>query len=52
VGPGPYRVDVFASGGTARTNVDQLTAQFVHLIGSAPTLVAQDSDILNTNGMR
>jgi len=48
----PYRVDVFASGGTARTNVDQLTAQVVHLIGSAPTLMAQDSDILNTNGMR
>jgi hypothetical protein len=45
-------VDVFSSGGTARTNVDQLTAQVVHLIGSAPTLVAQDSDILNTNGMR
>jgi hypothetical protein len=48
----PYRVDVFASGGTARTNVDQFTAQVVHLIGSAPTLVAQDSDLLNTNGMR
>ncbi len=48
----PYRVDVFSSGGTARTNVDQLTAQVVHLIGSTPTLVAQDSDILNTNGMR
>jgi 4-amino-4-deoxy-L-arabinose transferase-like glycosyltransferase len=48
----PYRAAVVAAGGNSRTNVDLLTAQVVRLIGSTPTLVAQDSDVLNSNGMR
>jgi hypothetical protein len=48
----PYRIEVVAAGGNARTDVDLRTAQVVRLIGSAPTLEAQDSDILNINGIR
>ena len=47
----PYRGDVVVSGGTFRTNADLLTAQAARLIGSSPTLVAQDTDILNSNGI-
>ncbi len=47
----PYRGEVVASGGTFRTNSDLMTAQVTRIIGSSPTLVAQDSDILNNNGI-
>jgi hypothetical protein len=47
----PYRGEVVASGGTFRTNSDLITAQVTRFIGSTPTLVAQDSDILNGNGI-
>ena len=48
----PYRGEVIAAGGTKSTNVDLLTQQVQRLIGSAPTLVAQDSATLNSNGLR
>ena len=48
----PYRVGVDTAGGDTRTNIDLLTAQVEQLIGSAHTLVAQDSDLLNTNGIK
>ena len=47
----PYRGEVVATGGTFRTNSDLITAQVTRIIGSSPTLVAQDSDILNKNGI-
>ncbi len=47
----PYRGEVVDAGGTFRTNTDQITAQVARVIGSSPTLVAQDSDLLNTNGI-
>jgi hypothetical protein len=47
----PYRGEVVSSGGTSRTDTDLITAQVARIIGSSPTLVAQDSDLLNTNGI-
>ena len=47
----PYRGEVVDSGGTSRTDIDLITAQVARAIGSSPTLVAQDSDLLNTNGI-
>jgi hypothetical protein len=47
----PYRSEVVASGGSFRTNVDLINAQVARLIGPSPTLVAQDGDILNINGI-
>ena len=48
----PYRGEVIATGGNKGTNVDLLTQQVQRLIGSAPTLVAQESATLSTNGLR
>ena len=47
----PYRGEVENAGGTVRTNSDLITAQVTQIIGSSPTLIAQDSDILNNNGI-
>jgi hypothetical protein len=48
----PYRGEVIATGGNKGTNVDLLTQQVQRLIGSAPTLVAQESATLTVNGLR
>ncbi len=48
----PYRDGVVGVGGNFRTNSDLITAQAAGLIGSSSTLVAQQNDILNVNGIR
>jgi hypothetical protein len=48
----PYRAGVIAAGGNKGTNIDLLTEQVQRLIGSAPTLLAQNSPTLSSNGLR
>ena len=48
----PYHHEVDVAGGNTRTDTDLMAAQVARLIGSSPTLVALDSDILNTNAIQ
>ncbi len=47
----PYRTQVLASGGTRQTNVESLTARVDRFVGTSPTLVARDDDLVNVNGL-
>ncbi len=47
----PFRLEVLQAGGTARTNVDALTAQVARSVGSSRALDARQDDILNLNGL-
>jgi len=50
--PGPnYRAAVFSSGGSTRTNVDELTAQVAKSLGPGRAIDIFNSPILNSNGL-
>lgn len=48
----PYRVEVIQAGGNRATDVGAVTAEVADLVGTQPTVVVRNDDVMNTNGLR